>query len=215
VRLIAVDDHLLVREGLVTLMRAAGHDVVASTSDPAAVPSLVRAHAPDVVLVDIKMPPTFTDEGLRLAGAVRRHHPEVGVLVLSQYLVASYATALLEQSPERVGYLLKDNVLRADVLEGAIQQVAAGGTFVDPGLVAAMVEAAVPPGGLTERELEVLGLMAEGLSDRGIADRLTVGISTVYTHVQHVFTKLDLPATSSDNRRVRAVVAYLATRPSG
>jgi len=212
VRLIIVDDDLLVREGVATLLRGAGHEVVASAADPVAVPALVRSHAPDVVLVDIKMPPTYTDEGLRLARGLRQHHPDVAVLVLSQYVVASYATALLEQSPERVGYLLKDHVLRPEVLEGAIRRVASGGTFVDPVMVASLLDGDGSLGGLTEREREVLRLMAEGLSDRGIADRLTVELTTVFTHVQHIFTKLDLPATSSDNRRVRAVVAYLASR---
>jgi DNA-binding NarL/FixJ family response regulator len=207
-----VDDNLLVREGLVTLLASRGHDVVGVAENPAAVPALVRARTPDVVLLDIKMPPTFTDEGLRLAAAIRARHPDTAVLVLSQYLVASYAALLLERSPERVGYLLKDNVLKVEVLESAIERVAAAGTFVDPLLVARMVEGDASLDVLSGREREVLSLMAEGLSDRGIAERLTVSLQTVYTHVQHVFAKLDLPATSSDNRRVRAVVAYLATR---
>jgi DNA-binding NarL/FixJ family response regulator len=212
VRLMVVDDNLLVREGLVALLASRGHEVVGVADNPAAVPALVRAQTPDVVLLDIKMPPTYTDEGLRLATAVRARHPETAVLVLSQYLVASYAALLLERSPERVGYLLKDNVLRVEILEGAIERVAAAGTFVDPLLVAQMVASVASLKVLSERELEVLRLMAEGLSDRGIAERLTLSVQTVYTHVQHVFTKLDLPGTSSDNRRVRAVVAYLTTR---
>ena len=211
-RLMVVDDNLLVREGLVALLASRGHDVVAVADNPSAVPALVRAQTPDVVLLDIKMPPTYTDEGLRLAAALRARHPETGVLVLSQYLVASYAALLLADSPQRVGYLLKDNVLRVEVLETALERVAAAGTFVDPLLVARMVTGDASLEILSEREREVLGLMAEGLSDRGIADRLTLSLQTVYSHVQHVFTKLDLPATSSDNRRVRAVVTYLATR---
>jgi DNA-binding NarL/FixJ family response regulator len=212
VRVIVVDDSLLVREGLVALLAAHGHDVADVVDNPAAVPALVRAHAPDVVLVDIKMPPTYTDEGLRLAAGIRSAHPGTGVLVLSQYLVASYAALLLDRSPERVGYLLKDNVLRPEVLEDAMRRVATGGTFVDPLLVAGMVQADASLAILSDREREVLGLMAEGLSDRGIAERLTVSLQTVYSHVQHVFAKLELPATSSDNRRVRAVVAYLTSR---
>jgi len=212
VRLIVVDDNLLVREGLVALLGSQAHEVVAVADSPSAVPALVRTHTPDVVLMDIKMPPTYTDEGLRLAAAVRAHHPGTAVLVLSQYLVASYAALLLARSPERVGYLLKDNVLRVEILESAINRVAAAGTFVDPLLVAQMVAGAASLEVLSEREREVLSLMAEGLSDRGIAERLTVSLQTVYTHVQHVFAKLDLPATSSDNRRVRAVVTYLASR---
>ena len=211
-RVMVVDDSLLVREGLIALLAVRGHDVVDVADNPAAVPALVRVHTPDVVLVDIKMPPTYTDEGLRLAAGIRSRHPETGVLVLSQYLVASYAALLLDRSPERVGYLLKDNVLQADVLEDAMQRVAGGGTFVDPMLVARMVKADASLAVLSDREREVLGLMAEGLSDRGIAERLTVSLQTVYTHIQHVFAKLELPATSSDNRRVRAVVAYLTSR---
>ena len=212
-RVMVVDDSLLVREGLVALLAARGHDVVDVADNPSAVLALVRAGNPDVVLVDIKMPPTYSDEGLRLAAGIRARHPRIGVLVLSQYLVASYAALLLAHSPERVGYLLKDNVLKPEVLDDAISRVAGGGTFVDPVLVAGMVTADSSLHVLSGREREVLGLMAEGLSDRGIADRLTVSLQTVYTHVQHVFTKLDLPATSSDNRRVRAVVAYLTARP--
>lgn len=210
-RLMVVDDNLLVREGLLALLAARGHEVVGVAESPSAVPALVRARAPDVVLLDIKMPPTYTDEGLRLAAALRARHPDTAVLVLSQYLVASYAALLLARSPERVGYLLKDNVLRVEVLEAAIERVAAAGTFVDPMLVAQMVAASASLEVLSAREREVLSLLAEGLSDRGIAERLTVSLQTVYTHVQHVFTKLDLPATASDNRRVRAVIAYLAT----
>jgi DNA-binding NarL/FixJ family response regulator len=214
VRLIVVEDNLIVRAGLMTLLGGRGHEVVAASSGPEAVPALVRTHGPDVVLLDIRMPPTHTDEGLRLAFAIRSRHPGVAVLVLSQYLVASYATLLLDRSPERVGYLLKDNVLRPEVLDGAIERVAGGGTFVDPQLVDSLIRSDSSLDVLSERELEVLRLMAEGLSDRGIAESLTLGLSTVYTHVQHVFTKLELPASSSDNRRVRAVVAYLAARPS-
>ena len=178
----------------------------------AAVPTLVRASLPEVVLLDIKMAPTYTDEGLRPAAGSRSHYEGIGVLVLSRYLVASYAALLLARSPERVGYLLKDNVLRPVVLDDAITRLADRGTFVDSALVAHLVSADTSLEVLSDREREVLGLMAEGLSDHGIAERLTLSMQTVYTHVQHVFAKLDLPATSSDNRRVRAVVAYLTTQ---
>ncbi|WP_377639136.1 response regulator [Oryzobacter terrae] len=214
-RVIVVEDNLLVRAGLATLLRDRGHEVVALAPGPDPVLALVRTHDPDAVVLDIRMPPTHTDEGLRLAEVVRSRHPGVAVLVLSQYLVASYAAVLLDRSPARVGYLLKDNVLRADVLEGALHRVVAGGTFVDPQLVDLLIRSHSSLDVLSERELEVLRLMAEGLSDRGIAERLTVGLSTVFTHVQHVFAKLDLPAGSSDNRRVRAVVTYLATQRGG
>jgi DNA-binding NarL/FixJ family response regulator len=211
-RVVIADDAMLMREGTARLLEDAGFEVVGRVDDADKLIRTVAVERPDVAIVDIKMPPTYTDEGLRLAAGIRSHHPETGVLVLSQYLVASYAALLLERSPERVGYLLKDNVLQAEVLEGAMRRIAGGGTFVDPVLVAGMVSADASLAILSDREREVLGLMAEGLSDRGIAERLTVGLQTVYTHVQHVFAKLELPATSSDNRRVRAVVAYLASR---
>lgn len=208
-RLMVVDDSLLMREGLVALLTGRGHHVVEIATDATMVPALIHTRAPEVILVDIKMPPTYTDEGLRLAQSVHSHHPEIGILVLSQYLVGSYAASLLADSPEGVGYLLKDNVLRPDVLDDAITRVHEGGTFIDPTLAAQLVAGDASLTVLSNREREVLSLMAEGLSDRGIAERLFVSNQTVYTHVQHVFTKLDLPATSSDNRRVRAVVAYL------
>lgn len=209
-RLILADDNLLVREGLATLLWAAGHEVAAVVEGPDRVPALVRQHAPDVVVVDIRMPPTFTDEGLHLAAGIRSAHPEVGVLVLSQFVVGAYAAGLLEHSPVRVGYLLKESILRFEVLEDAIGRIAHGGTVVDPAVAEALVRASASSLGLTARELEVLRLMAEGLSDKGIADRLTVSIHTVTTHVQHIFGKLGLPGRTEDNRRVQAVVTYLS-----
>lgn len=209
-RVIVADDSLLVREGLGALLRARGHAVVDAVGAPERVPALVRTHAPDVVLVDIRMPPTYTDEGLRLAAGLRRSHPEVGVLVLSQYVVGGYAAWLLERAPVRVGYLLKDSILQADVLEDAMTRVADGGTVVDATVAESLVRSSGPALGLSERELEVLQLMAEGLSDKGIAQRLTVSIHTVATHVQHVFAKLELPGGPADNRRVQAVVTYLS-----
>ncbi|WP_457256783.1 response regulator transcription factor [Pedococcus sp. P5_B7] len=215
-KVIVADDSLLVREGISALLRARGHDVVEAVEGPARVPSLVRAHGPDVVVVDIKMPPTFTDEGLRLAAELRHSHPTVAVLVLSQYVVGGYAAWLLERAPHRVGYLLKETILRADVLEDAMVRVAAGGTVVDPAVAESLVRSSADRLGLTDRELEVLRLMAEGLSDKGIADRLTLSIHTVGTHVRHLFTKLDLPGGAADNRRVQAVVTYLtAHRAAG
>jgi DNA-binding NarL/FixJ family response regulator len=208
-RVIVADDSLLIREGLIALLDARGHVIVGATDNPESVPALVRSTTPDIALLDIKMPPTFSDEGLRLAAGIRSRHPDVGVLVLSQYLVGSYVSMLVEQSPGRVGYLLKDNVLRPDILEEAMTRVAGGGTFVDPSLVAQLIAADSSLAVLSDRERTILGLVAEGLSDRGIAERLTISLQTVYTHVQHIFIKLDLPASSSDNRRVRAAVTYL------
>ncbi|WP_243075758.1 response regulator transcription factor [Microbacterium sp. SS28] len=212
-RVMIVDDSLLVREGLSALLTRRGHTVVGVAETPSPVPALVRASTPDVVLVDIKMPPTFTDEGLRLAAGLRAQHPDIGVLVLSQYVVGSYVASLLADSHDGVGYLLKDNILRPEILDDAIDRVGTRGAFVDPTLVARMVAADTSLAALSDREREVLSLMAEGLSDRGIAEKLVVSLQTVYTHVQHVFTKLDLPTSSSDNRRVRAVVAYLVGTP--
>ncbi len=211
-RVILAEDSLLVREGVSALLRARGHDVVEAVEGPDRVPSLVRAHQPDVVVLDIRMPPTFTDEGLRLAARLRHSHPDVAVLVLSQYVVGGYAAWLLERAPLRAGYLLKDTILRVHVLEDALVRVTSGGTFVDPAVAEALVRGSGGGLGLTERELEVVRLMAEGLSDKGIADRLTLSIHTVATHVQHIFSKLDLPGGVADNRRVQAVVTYLAAR---
>ncbi len=216
-KLVLADDNLLVREGLATLLRAAGHDVVAAVDGPERVAALVRQHRPDVVIVDIRMPPSFTDEGLRLATSLRSAHPEVGILVLSQFVVGAYAAGLLERSPVRVGYLLKESILRSEVLEDAMTRITRGGTVVDPAVAETLVRASATRLGLTARELEVLRLMAEGLSDKGIADRLTVSTHTVATHVQHIFGKLDLPGGARDNRRVQAVVTYLTRgrRPEG
>lgn len=210
--MIVADDNLLVREGLAALLHGHGHQVVEVVDAPDRVPALVQVLVPDVVILDIKMPPTFTDEGLQLAALLRRTQPAVAVLVLSQYVVGGYAAWLLERTPVRVGYLLKDNLLRPAVLDNALTRVVAGGTYVDPAVAEALVGASGQSLGLSEREYEVLRLMAEGLSDRGIADRLTVSIHTVATHVQHIFSKLDLPGGPADNRRVQAVVTYLTTR---
>jgi len=209
---IVVDDNLLVREGLSALLHSRGHDVVELVEAPDRVPALVQKCAPDVVILDIRMPPTFTDEGLQLAALLSRTQPTVAVLVLSQYVVGGYAAWLLERAPVRVGYLLKDNLLRPDVLDDALTRVAGGGTYVDPAVADALVRASGPSLGLSDRESQVLRLMAEGLSDRGIAERLTVSLHTVATHVQHIFTKLGLPGGPADNRRVQAVVTYLTTR---
>lgn len=209
-RVIVADDALIVREGLTRLLQEEGHEVVASSPRMEPVLALVALHRPDVVLVDIRMPPTFTDEGLRLAAEIHSRHPAVGVLVLSQYLVAAYATDLLERSPSHLGYLLKDHILDPNLLESALGRVASGGTYVDPLLIAHLIESRGPLAALTDREREVLALIAEGLSDRGIADRLVVSLNTVGTHVRHVFAKLDLPDDPSGNRRVNAVLTYLA-----
>ncbi|MGY1616733.1 LuxR C-terminal-related transcriptional regulator [Geodermatophilus sp. SYSU D00691] len=215
-RVAVAEDSLIVREGLTRLLESRGHAVVAAVDRPDRLAAEVARTQPDVVVVDIKMPPTFTDEGLRAAAVIRHRHPDVGVLVLSQYVAPGYVTWLLEQAPDRVGYLLKDRLVDAGALVRALERIAAGETVVDPELVRLLMRSRAhsgPLGSLTERERQVLALMAEGLSDRGIADRLVVSLHTVGTHVQHVFRKLAIPDTEADNRRVRAVVTWLQNGP--
>jgi DNA-binding NarL/FixJ family response regulator len=211
-RIAVADDSLLVREGLARLLGDLGHQVVFRAARADILPAEVAAHRPEIVIVDIKMPPTFTDEGLRAAAGIRQRHPDVGVLVLSQYVVPGYVTWLLERSPAQAGYLLKDRILDGAMLQDALHRIAAGGTVVDPELVSSLMKprtASGPLASLSEREREVLSLIAEGLSDRGIAERLVVSLNTVGTHIQHIFTKLGLPDTAADNRRVRATLAWL------
>lgn len=211
-RVALADDSLIVREGLARLLSGLGHQVVFRADRADRLLAEVARYAPEVVLIDIKMPPTHTDEGLRAAAAIRARHPEVGTLVLSQYVVASYAVWLLDHVPARVGYLLKDRITAAEALQEAIERVGRGETVVDPELVRSLMRSRRGPlAALSERECQVLALMAEGLSDRGIAERLVISLNTVGTHVRHIFTKLDLPDTSTDNRRVHAVLAWLTT----
>ncbi|MBO3752220.1 response regulator transcription factor [Streptosporangiaceae bacterium NEAU-GS5] len=211
-RIAIADDSLIIREGLTKLLDGLGHEVVVRVDRPDRILAEVAAHRPDVVVVDIKMPPTFTDEGLRAAGAIRQRHADVGALVLSQYVVASYATWLLEMAPGSIGYLLKNRILDPAILQDALSRIHAGETVVDPELVQVLIRSRAEPGPLTplsRRELDVLALIAEGLSDRGIAERLVISLSTVSSHVQHIFTKLGIPDTATDNRRVHAVLRWL------
>jgi DNA-binding NarL/FixJ family response regulator len=211
-RVILADDWLLIREGLARLLEKLGHHVLAQVDRPELLLAEVVRHQPDIVLIDIKMPPTYTDEGLRAAAAVRRGHESVGVLVLSHYVVAGYATELLEQAPTRVGYLLKDRIFDAHTLDDALRRISAGETVIDPELVRVMLQSASRTGPLTTlstRESQVLDLMAQGLTDRGIAERLVISLNTVGTHIQRIFTKLGLPATANDNRRVHAALTWL------
>jgi DNA-binding NarL/FixJ family response regulator len=211
-RVILADDLLLIREGLTRLLEGLGHYVLAQVDRPEPLLTEVAQHQPDIVLIDIKMPPTYTDEGLRAAAAVRRQHESVGVLVLSQYVVADYATELLEQAPTRAGYLLKDRLLDAHTLDDALRRIAAGETVIDPELVRVLLQSANragPLATLSTRENQVLDLMAQGLSDRGIAERLVISLNTVGTHIQRIFTKLGLPRTANDNRRVHATLTWL------
>jgi DNA-binding NarL/FixJ family response regulator len=212
VRVVIADDAVLLREGVARVLDDGGFEVIAKVGSAEELIAAVEAGAPDVAVVDIRMPPTHVDEGLVAAEAIRRDWPDVGVLVLSQYVESEYALRLLDGGETRCGYLLKDRVLDAGQLTDAVRRVAEGGVVVDPELVARLVgrsRVRSPLDELTTREREVLALMAEGLTDRGIAARLFVAPKTVETHVRHVFAKLGLPATAADNKRVHAVLAYL------
>jgi len=214
VRVVIADDSVLLREGVARLLAEEGFEVVAKAASAEELLRSIDANAPDLAVVDIRMPPTHTDEGLVAAETIRRRWPLVGVLVLSQYVEAEYALRLLEGSEERCGYLLKDRVLDVAQLTDALRRVSEGGVVVDPELVARLVGRSRPRSpldDLTSREHEVLALMAEGLTDRGIGERLFVTPKTVETHIRHIFAKLGLPETAADNKRVHAVLAYLRT----
>jgi len=211
-RLVIAEDSVLLREGLVRLLEDAGFDVVAQTGSAQDLMLKVRSYSPDVVIVDIRMPPTHTDEGLRAAQEIREAHPEVGVLVLSQYVEPGYAMELLAESAEGVGYLLKDRVSDVAEFAAAVRRVGEGGSALDPAIVSQLVgrrRREDPIDSLTAREREVLELMAEGRSNSGISERLVVTERAVEKHVTSIFGKLRLPPASEDHRRVLAVLAYL------
>jgi DNA-binding NarL/FixJ family response regulator len=212
VRVVVADDLLLTREGVVRLLQDAGVDVVAQAEDAETLLRHVRLSRPDAAVIDIRMPPTHTDEGLVAAHRIRSEHPEVAVLVLSQYVEPSYALRLLEEHPERVGYLLKERVFDGAVLIDALRRVTEDETVVDPTIVSRLLgrrRRHDPLEELTPREREVLGLVAEGLSNRAIAARLFVTERTVEAHVKQIFQKLRLEAGPESHRRVLAVLAYL------
>jgi DNA-binding NarL/FixJ family response regulator len=212
VRVALADDAAVLREGLARVLTEAGVEVVAQVGTADELLTAIDEQQPDVTVIDIRMPPTWSDEGLTVAGEIRRRFPQVGVLLLSQYVEAEYALRLLDRESERTGYLLKDRMLDVHDLVDALERVAAGETVVDPALVSQLLGRArehSPLEELTPREREVLSLMAEGLTDRGIAQRLYLTHNTVETHIRHIIAKLDLPATPADNRRVHAVLAYL------
>ena len=205
---------MLTREGIVRLLQGANVDVVAQVEDATALLRQVRLEHPDVAIVDIRMPPTHTDEGLVAAQQIRQDHPEVGVLLLSHYVEPSYALRLLEEHPERVGYLLKERVFDVAILIDALRRITDGETVVDPTIVSRLVgrqRRSDPLAELTQREREVLGLVAEGLSNKAIAARLFVTERTVEAHVKQIFLKLRLAANPASHRRVLAVLAYLGT----
>jgi DNA-binding NarL/FixJ family response regulator len=214
VRVVLAEDSVLLREGIARLLEASGFEVVGQVDNPDDLVRRVGFSKPDVAIVDIRMPPTHTDEGLQAARRIRERHPQVGVLVLSQYVEAEYATALLSERTEGTGYLLKDRIADIDEFTDAVRRVASGGSALDPAVVAQLVgrrRQDDPLGGLTAREREVLELMAEGLSNHGIATRLVVTERAVEKHVTNIFAKLGLTATAQDHRRVRAVLALLGT----
>lgn len=212
-RIVIAEDAAVMREGLVRVLEDRGHEVAAAVADGDALLEAVTDHHPDVAVVDIRMPPTHTNEGLRAAIALRRQHPDVGVLVFSQYVETRYATQLLAESSAGVGYLLKDRVADVGDFVEALTRVAAGGTALDPEVVTQLLgasrQAATLDTSLTRRESEVLALMAEGRSNAAIADALIVGEGAVEKHVANIFAKLGLPVSDSDNRRVLAVLRYL------
>jgi DNA-binding NarL/FixJ family response regulator len=210
VRVALADDSLLVREGLKRLLANAEIEVCAEASNADELVAAVDRTGPDVVIADIRMPPTFSDEGLRAAEEITARHPEVAVLVLSQYVDADYALALLERIGGARGYLLKERVLRASDLLDALARLARGEVVIDPELVDELLHRPRPAlDELTEREHQILSLMAEGLTDRGVAERLWLSPKTVETHVRHVLQKLGLPEDHTRNRRVQAVLTYL------
>ncbi len=210
-RVVIAEDGLIVREGIVGMLRRFGHDVVAAVGDADALRAAVAEHRPDIVVTDVRMPPGFSDEGLQAAIALRAADPRLPVLVLSQYVQQTYAAELLDTSPGAgVGYLLKDRIGDVTEFVDALQQVVAGRTVVDPEVVRQLIGRRRDPlRRLTPREREVLGLMAEGRSNAAIARTLVVTEAAVAKHIGSLLMKLDLPPDADDHRRVRAVLAYL------
>jgi DNA-binding NarL/FixJ family response regulator len=216
VRVVIAEDLMLLRAGLERLLADNGFEVVATVEDRDALVHAVLRERPDVAIVDIRLPPTFRDEGLRAAIELRGLTPDVGILIVSQYVESAYAAELLASGSGGIGYLLKDRVMEVDEFVDAVRRVAAGGTALDPQVVSQLLAGrrAGPLDELSPRELEVLALMAEGRSNTGIADHLVVTVGAVEKHVARIFTKLRLPPTDTDNRRVLAVLAYLSGESS-
>ena len=213
-RVVVADDSVLLREGLVRLLTEVDCDVLAAVEDAPSLIEAVSRHQPDVAVVDIRMPPTMTDDGLRAAVELRALHRNLGVLLLSAYIELTYADALLSDGGGGVGYLLKDRVTSLDRLADALRTISAGGTVLDPEVVAQMLVArrSDPLATLTPREREVLALMAEGRSNSAIASALVVTGGAVEKHVSNIFTKIHLPDVGADNRRVLAVLEWLKVR---
>jgi serine/threonine-protein kinase PknK len=208
---VVADDDVLLREGLASLLERSEFEVVGQAGDARELLELVREHQPELVIVDIRMPPTHSTEGLEAAHTIREEFPDTGILVLSAHVEIEHATELLATG-ERIGYLLKGRVLHVDEFIESLQRVVAGGSVLDPGLVQTLVKVRQtddPLSVLTDRERQVLALMAEGRSNAGIAGQLWLAEGTVEKHVRHILAKLDLPETKDDHRRVLAVVAFL------
>jgi DNA-binding NarL/FixJ family response regulator len=211
-RVVIADDEVLLRAGLERLLVDAGFDVVGTVGTPDELQRKIDLARPDLAIVDIKMPPTHTDEGLVAAQAIRERHPEIGVLVLSHYLEPRYAMRLIEQHPGGVGYLLKQRISDLAVLTDALARLAEGESVIDPTIVSRLLKRADrggPLDDLTEREREVLALMAEGRSNNGICEQLYLSPKTVEAHVRHIFSKLEIGESQADHRRVVAVLTYL------
>jgi DNA-binding NarL/FixJ family response regulator len=217
VRLVIAEDDSLLREGLALLLRAEGLDVVAAVSSATDFLAVVDERGPDVAIVDVRMPPTHTDEGIVAAVEARRRHPGLAVLVLSAYVERAFARELFTNGGARLGYLLKERVGRVEEFLDALHRVAGGGTAIDPEVVRQLLVGTRPDTRLerlSARERDVLALMAEGLGNTAIAERLVVSESAVHKHIRSVFAKLDLPPTDRSDRRVTAVLRYLRATPS-
>jgi len=212
VRVVIADDSRLLREGIASFVRGEGIDVVAEASNPDELLAAVDEHEPDVAIVDIRMPPTQTDEGIQAAHEIRRRHPDMGVVLLSQHVEVGVATHLLAEAPQRLGYLLKDRVTDPADFAGSLRRVAGGGTALDPQVVSGLL---TDPGqhgplrSLSPREHEVLQLVAEGRSNKAIGERLAITHGAVQKHVSTIFNKLGLPAGEDDDRRILAVLTFI------
>lgn len=215
-RIVIADDEMLIRDGLSRLLSEIGFEVVASAATPDDALRKVQAHKPDVLVTDIRMPPRLADEGIVLAETLHATHPEIGVVVLTQHLESHYAMRLLRQRTRGIGYLLKSRIGDIDVLGGAIRRVGLGGAAVDPQVVDLLLNRKRtddPLAQFTARERETLGLMAEGYSNQGIAERLVLSMKTVESHVRQIYIKLNLTPARDDSRRVLAVLSYLRSTP--
>jgi len=218
VRTVLAEDNALLRDGVARLLADHGIDVVASVTTAEDLLAAVQEYAPDIAVVDVRMPPTHTDEGLRAALAIRRDHPSTAVLVFSQWVETSYARRLLAGEPTRIGYLLKDRIVSTGDFIASLRRVAAGGTALDPEVVRQLFAAHVADEGIARlslREKEILSLLAEGRSNAAIAERLHLADRSVEKHITAIFTKLDLPHHPSDHRRVLAVLRYLQSGQQG